>query len=65
MKPGMSTKRETMKQAEAESGTGRDVKGVPHENMSKSAHKALHTPNHEFGPDRGGTDCHNTHRGKS
>ena len=65
MKPGMSTKRESMKQAEAESGQPKDIKGVPHENMSKSAHAAMRKPNHEFGSDRGGTDCHQTWRGKS
>ena len=65
MKPGMSTKRETMKQAEAESGQPRDVKGVPHESMSKAAVRAMHKNNHEFGPDRGGKDCHEHWRGKS
>lgn len=55
----------TVKNSQAESGTERDVKGVPHEHMSKEAVRAMHKPNHEFGPDRGGTDCHETHRGGS
>ena len=61
----MPTKKETMKEAEAESGTPRDVKGEPKETYSKAAHRAMHKPNHEFGADRGGTDCHECHRGKS
>ena len=61
----MPTKRETMKQAEAESGTGRDVKGVPHEHISKAAHAAMHKPNHEFGSCHEGTEYHESHKGKS
>ena len=61
----MPTKRESMKQAEAESGTERDVKGMPHEHISKSAHAAMHKPNHEFGTCHEGTEYHHSHRGKS
>ena len=61
----MPTKKETMKMAEAESGTGRDVKGVTKVGLTKADHREMHMPKHEFGPDRGGTDCHQTHRGKS
>ena len=61
----MPTKRESMKQAEAEAGTGRDVKGVPHEHISKSAHAAMHKPNHEFGECHEGSHYHDHHKGKA
>ena len=62
MKDG--SKRESVKQAERESGTKRDVKGMPHEHISKSAHAAMHKPNHEFGECHEGTTYHDHHRGK-
>ena len=61
----MPTKRESMKEAERESGTERDVKGVPHEGMSKSAHAAVHRPNHEFGTCHEGSHYHDHHKGKA
>ena len=61
----MPTKRESMKETEAESGTERDVKGMPREHMSKAAHAAMHKPNHEFGACHEGTEYHHSHRGKS
>lgn len=49
----MPTKRETEEEAERESGTGRDVKGVPHEGKR-----------HEMGEYRTGKTHHDHHRGK-
>ena len=55
----------TAKKAESETGGHSDPKGVPKGGMSKAEHAAMHKPNHEFGADRGGTDVHECHRGKS
>ena len=58
MKDG--SKRESIKQAERESGTRKDVEG-----MGKDAHKRHHMPNHEFGSCHEGSEYHESHRGKS
>ena len=52
MKDG--SKRETEKEAERESGTRKDVKGMPHEGGKR----------HEMGEYREGGDFHDCHRGK-
>jgi len=57
MKDG--SKRESMKQAEAESGTKRDVKGMD------GRHPHMRHSHHEMGEYREGSDHHDCHRGKS
>ena len=53
------SKRETEKQAERESGTRKDVKGMD------GRHESMRYSRHEMGEYREGTDHHDCHRGKS
>jgi len=48
-------------EAQAETGTPRDVKGVPHVD---GRHDHMRGPNHEFGQCHDGTHYHDHHRGK-
>ena len=52
-------KRETEKEAERESGTRKDVKGMD------GRHESMRYSRHEMGEYREGTDHHDCHRGKS
>ncbi len=54
----MAPKRETVKEAERESGLPKDAE------IGKTAHKRMHMPNHEFGECKEGTHYHDTHRGE-
>ncbi len=51
----------TKKNSQAEKGTGKDVKGVPHKD-GRSEH--MRYSNHEFGEYKEGTHFHDHHKGK-